>query len=91
MDSIQEVQVLEQSYSAQYGEALSAVINPITKSGTNQFHGSVFDYFRNEHLDANDFFNNANRFSAIAFPIESIRRQCQRTDHNRQVVLLYKL
>ena len=67
MDSIQEVQVLEQSYSAQYGEALSAVINPITKSGTNHFHGSVFDYFRNEHLDANDFFNNANGFPRSHF------------------------
>ncbi|MEP6945930.1 MAG: TonB-dependent receptor [Acidobacteriota bacterium] len=59
MDSIQEVQVVESNYSAQYGDALSAVINPITKSGTNNFHGSVFDYFRNEHMDANDFFNNA--------------------------------
>jgi hypothetical protein len=59
LDSIQEVQVLENSYSAQYGEALSAVINPITKSGTNKLHGSVFDYFRNEGMDANDFFNNA--------------------------------
>jgi hypothetical protein len=59
MDSIQEIQVVEQNYSAQYGQALSAVINPITKSGTNEFHGSVFDYFRNEALDANDFFNNA--------------------------------
>jgi len=67
MDSIQEVQVLEQSYSAQYGEALSAVINPITKSGTNHFHGSVFDYFRNEHLDANDFFNNAAGFPRSHF------------------------
>ncbi len=63
MDSIQEIQVLEQSYSAQYGEALSAIINPITKSGTNDIHGSVFDYFRNERLDANDFFNNAQNFS----------------------------
>jgi len=59
MDSIQEIQVLEQNYSAEWGDALSAVINPITKSGTNEFHGSVFDYFRNERLDANDFFNNA--------------------------------
>jgi hypothetical protein len=58
IDSIQEIQVLESNYSAQYGQALSAVINPITKSGTNEFHGSVFDYFRNEALDANDFFNN---------------------------------
>jgi len=68
MDSIQEVQVLEQSYSAQYGEALSAIINPITKSGTNNFHGSFFDYFRNEHLDANDFFNNA-----FGFPRSHLR------------------
>lgn len=60
MDSIQEIQVVESNYSAQYGQALSAVINPITKSGTNEFHGSVFDYFRNEALDANDFFNNRN-------------------------------
>jgi Carboxypeptidase regulatory-like domain/TonB dependent receptor len=67
MDSVQEVQVLEQNYSAQYGEALSAVINPITKSGTNTFHGSVFDYFRNEHLDANDFFNNALGFPRSHF------------------------
>jgi hypothetical protein len=67
MDSIQEIQVLEQSYSAQYGEALSAVINPITKSGTNSFHGSVFDYFRNEGLDANDFFNNAQNLPRSQF------------------------
>ncbi len=67
MDSVQEVQVLEQNYSAQYGDALSAVINPITKSGTNDFHGSVFDYFRNEKLDANDFFNNAQGFPRSNF------------------------
>ena len=36
------------NYSAQYGNALSAVINPITKSGTNELHGSVFEYFRND-------------------------------------------
>jgi hypothetical protein len=58
MDSIQEIQVVEQNYSAQYGQALSAVINPITKSGTNSFHGGLFEYYRNEALDANDFFNN---------------------------------
>lgn len=67
MDSIQEVQVLEQNYSAQYGEALSAVINPITKSGTNDFHGSVFDYFRNEALDARDFFAGTQKFRLNQF------------------------
>ena len=67
MDSIQEVQVVESNYSAQYGGALSAVINPITKSGTNVLHGSIFDYFRNEHMDANDFFNNAARLPRSHF------------------------
>ena len=67
MDSIQEVQVLEQNYSAQYGQAISAVINPITKSGTNELHGGFFDYFRNESLDANDFFNNKYGFPRSKF------------------------
>ncbi|MEP7037690.1 MAG: carboxypeptidase regulatory-like domain-containing protein [Acidobacteriota bacterium] len=67
LDSIQEIQVVEQNYSAQYGQAISAVINPITKSGTNQFHGGAFDYFRNEALDANDYFNNASGFPRSEF------------------------
>lgn len=67
MDSIQEIQVVESNYSAQYGNALSAVINPITKSGTNDFHGGIFDYFRNEALDANDFFNNRYGFPRSTF------------------------
>src|SRR6185369_12136790 len=67
MDSVQEVQVLEQNYSSQYGQAIGTVINPITKSGTNNFHGSVFEYFRNEALDANDFFNNESGFPRNKF------------------------
>ncbi|MCB1024455.1 MAG: carboxypeptidase regulatory-like domain-containing protein, partial [Acidobacteria bacterium] len=67
IDSIQEVQVLEQNYSAQYGEALSAVINPITKSGTNTFHGSFFDYFRNEALDSKDYFAGKQKFRLNQF------------------------
>jgi hypothetical protein len=67
MDSVQEVQVIEQNYSSQYGQAIGAVINPITKSGSNTFHGSFFDYFRNEALDANDFFNNESGFSRNKF------------------------
>jgi hypothetical protein len=67
MDSIQEIQVVEQNYSAQYGQAIGAVINPITKSGTNDIHGSLFEFFRNEALDANDFFNNAAGFDRSKF------------------------
>lgn len=67
IDSIQEVQVVEQNYSAQYGQALGAVINPITKSGTNEFHGSLFEFFRNEKLDAGDAIGGLQRFRLNQF------------------------
>ena len=67
IDSVQEVQVLEQNYSAQYGQALGAVINPITKSGTNDLHGSVFDFFRNEALDSGDALAGKQRFRLNQF------------------------
>ncbi|MBE7516542.1 MAG: TonB-dependent receptor [Chloracidobacterium sp.] len=67
MDSIQEVQVVEQNYSAEYGQALGAVINPITKSGTNDFHGSVFDFFRHEGMDAPDALAGKQRFRLNQF------------------------
>ena len=67
MDSIQEVQVLEQNYSAQYGQALGAVINPITKSGGNDFHGSLFEFFRNEALDSEDYFAGKQKFRLNQF------------------------
>lgn len=67
MDSIQEVQTVEQNYGAQYGQAIGAVINPITKSGTNDFHGGLFEYFRNEALDARDFFAGKQKFRLNQF------------------------
>jgi hypothetical protein len=58
-DSIQEFRVQSSSYSAEYGQALGGVINIITKSGTNQSHGTLFEYFRNEKLDSRAYFNPA--------------------------------
>src|SRR5262245_22484525 len=58
-DSIEEFRVQASSYSAEYGQALGGVVNIITKSGSNQFHGSLFDYFRNEKLDSRAYFNAA--------------------------------
>ncbi len=48
VDSIAEVRVIENSYSAEFGQASGGVINFITKSGTNDFHGDLFEFFRNE-------------------------------------------
>lgn len=58
-DFIQEFKVQVSNYSAEYGQG-AGVVNMVLKSGTNQFHGSVYDYLQNDNLNANLFFNNAN-------------------------------
>lgn len=58
IDSLEEVKIDTNSYPADEGRAGGAVINLITKSGTNAFHGDIFEYFRNDKLNANDFFAN---------------------------------
>ena len=60
MDAVAEVKVLLTNYQAEYGRSAGAIINAVTKSGTSAFHGAVFDYLRNEDLNANDFFSNRN-------------------------------
>jgi outer membrane receptor protein involved in Fe transport len=52
-ESVQEFQVNQNGFSAEFGRAGGAVINVVTKSGTNQWHGSVFEYFRDESLNSN--------------------------------------
>src|SRR6266700_2847382 len=59
VDAIEEFSVLTGSYSAEYGKASGGVVNAITKSGTNAFHGDLYEFIRNDALDANDFFLNA--------------------------------
>ncbi|HXW90162.1 MAG TPA: carboxypeptidase regulatory-like domain-containing protein, partial [Terriglobales bacterium] len=56
-DTVAEFRLLTSDYTAEYGRNAGGIISVVTKSGTNQFHGSLFDYFRNRVLDANDFFN----------------------------------
>jgi hypothetical protein len=58
-DAVQEFKMTTSSYSAQYGHTTGASVNVSTKSGTNQFHGTAYEFFRNEKLAANDFFLNA--------------------------------
>lgn len=56
IDAIQEVSVSTNSYPAELGNTAGAAINVLTKSGTNNFHGSAYEYIRNDALDASDFF-----------------------------------
>lgn len=59
-DIVQEFQELTLNMSAQYGNSSAAIVNVVTKSGTNSLHGSVYEFLRNDKLDANDFFFNQN-------------------------------
>jgi hypothetical protein len=59
VDSVEEFRVQQTNFTAEYGFAGGTVINVITRSGTNQFHGSGYEFFRNSVMDANDWFNNA--------------------------------
>jgi hypothetical protein len=60
VDAIQEFSVITSNYSAEYGYTSGGVVNAVTKQGTNQFHGAVFEFIRNDVLDAANFFENSN-------------------------------
>src|SRR6266436_8217387 len=61
VDAIQEFTVLTSNYSAEYGFTSGGVINAITKSGTNQFHGSLYEFIRNKAFDSSDYLSGANK------------------------------
>lgn len=59
LDSVEEFRLITNSFDAEYGKFSGAVMNAITKSGTNDFHGDAFWFFRNDAFDANNYFANA--------------------------------
>jgi outer membrane receptor protein involved in Fe transport len=74
-ESIQEFQVLQHRWTAEQGRAVGGVVNVITKSGSNQFHGSLFSNFRDEKLRALDFFEKQRRATTPNFAKPSFSRQ----------------
>lgn len=66
VDAIQEFSVLTGNFSAQFGRASGGVVNAVTRSGTNQWHASAYEFLRNSALDAANFFDNLARVSKPA-------------------------
>jgi hypothetical protein len=60
VDAMQEFRIQTSTYAPEFGRTPGGQISIVTRSGTNQFHGSLFDYFRNDVLDANDWFADRN-------------------------------
>jgi Carboxypeptidase regulatory-like domain/TonB dependent receptor len=60
VDALEEFKVQSSTYSAEFGRSSGGVVNIQIKSGQNDFHGSAFEFLRNDALDANNFFNNKN-------------------------------
>jgi len=61
VDAIQEFSVLTSNYSAEYGKTSGGVVNAITRTGTNQIHGSVYEFLRNSRLDSKNYFDPAGK------------------------------
>ena len=64
-EAVQEFRVVNSSYSAEFGRAVGGIVNIITKSGTNTLHGSVYEYFRNDKMDAKSLLAAAGGFNKL--------------------------
>ncbi len=91
VDAVQEFKVKTSTFSAEFGHAAGAVINATIKSGTNQFHGTAFEFLRNNALDANNFFTNAAGTAARAISSEPVRRRGRRAYRPQPYLLLCRL
>src|SRR5215469_7321372 len=68
VDAVQEFKVQQSNFSAEVGFTAGTVVNVVSRSGTNNFHGSLYEFFRNDKLNANNYFNNQ-----AGIPIAPIR------------------
>ena len=91
VDALQEVQVITGNGSSEFGNVGGAIVNTTLKSGTNQYHGNVFEFLRNNKLDANGFFGNRARTTRNPLQAEHIRRHFRRPGEKERAVLFRRL
>ena len=75
IDALQEFRVQTSNYSPEFGGQAGGQINTVMKSGTNGFHGTLWEFIRNNDLDANNFFNNLHRRADRRLSSQSVRRR----------------
>jgi len=68
VDALQEFRIQTSTYAPEFGRTPGGQISIVTRSGTNRFHATAFDYLRNDALDANNWFNGINTFNATPLP-----------------------
>ena len=68
VDAMQEFRIQTSTFAPEFGRTPGGQISIVTRSGTNQWHGTAFDYFRNDVLDANDWFNGVNILNPTLLP-----------------------
>ena len=90
IDSISEFNIQKTSYAPEFGGKSGAVINVVTKSGTNELHGSLFEFVRNDVFDAKNFFDSQTA-PIPSFPSEPIRRKPGRTRDQESNLLFRRL
>lgn len=73
-DTIAEFRILDNNYTAEYGRSAGGVVSVVTKSGTNQLHGSLFDYLRNDALNATNYFNKSQADPTLNSPRPVLKR-----------------
>ena len=74
IDTLAEYKIDNSSFPAQYGRNSGAIVNLATRSGTNQYHGELFEFFRNNDLDARNFFNVAESSTGASLPQAPFKR-----------------
>jgi hypothetical protein len=78
--------VLTSDYSAEYGRTSGAIVTLITNSGNNAYHGAAYGYFRNEVMDANNYFNNLENKPRPEDRLQSVRRKAGWASHNSEAL-----